>query len=170
MAIMKKVLFAVVAGACISGQAFANFVSIGTYGGREFFVSDEIKNVTDHEADAAGLGLFLASFQSQDEFDWVRTNVSQNQFLIGFTDRDNEGTFAWMDGSPVSFTAWSPGEPNNVGNEDFTVMNWGANGTWNDVPGSYAARAIAVNPVPEPATMAAFAVFGLVAAARKRRK
>lgn len=52
--------------------------------------------------------------------------------LIGATDRDVEGTFTWTDGSPFAYSNWNGGEPNNVGEEDATVLI-GGNGMWNDV-------------------------------------
>ena len=52
---------------------------------------------------------------------------------IGLNDRDTEGTFVWADGSPVTYTDWDGGEPNNANSgEDCTTvvhldvprMNW----------------------------------------------
>ena len=34
---------------------------------------------------------------------------------IGMTDSAEEGTWVWTSGKPVSYTAWSSGEPNNAG-------------------------------------------------------
>ena len=56
---------------------------------------------------------------------------------IGFTDTASEGTWVWVDGSPVVYTAWSPGEPNNYGDQDFAYI-WaagdphGRDGRWDD--------------------------------------
>lgn len=55
--------------------------------------------------------------------------------------RRKNGKFAWVDGHPLSYTNWTPGEPNNEkGAENCTVM-WGPHldkaawrGKWNDVP------------------------------------
>jgi len=53
-------------------------------------------------------------------------------YWIGFTDQGTEGSWYWYDGSPVSYTNWEPGEPNNSGwwGEDCAEM-WG-DGLWND--------------------------------------
>ena len=40
----------------------------------------------------------------------------------------------WTDGTPLEFTAWNEGEPNNVGEEDcVNLPTWSA-GLWNDLP------------------------------------
>jgi hypothetical protein len=44
-------------------------------------------------------------------------------FWIGANDRITEGTFVWAGTlSPLTFTRWRAGEPNNVGDEDCAVM------------------------------------------------
>jgi len=46
------------------------------------------------------------------------------EFWIGIHDMDNEGTFVYdSDNSPLSFTNWNSGEPNNWGSgKDWTLM------------------------------------------------
>lgn len=62
---------------------------------------------------------------------------------IGFNDSElfgaSEGNFQWINGDPVTFTNWSGGEPNNVGQEtdpageDYAeIWNLSGNRTWND--------------------------------------
>ncbi len=56
---------------------------------------------------------------------------SQALVTIGFTDTTQEGTFRWVTGEPVTYTAWFPGEPNNTaGAEDYVGMR--ATGLWFD--------------------------------------
>ena len=53
---------------------------------------------------------------------------------IGMSDRDNEGEWTWIDGSPVNVDAWHEGEPNDYGGEDCgEIYRWGIE-TWNDSP------------------------------------
>lgn len=55
---------------------------------------------------------------------------------IGATDLVTEGTFLWPDTTPVVFSAWSPGEPNDGGTdgEDCSVLAFTAQraGKWDD--------------------------------------
>ena len=59
---------------------------------------------------------------------------------IGFTDEAAEGGFAWVDGTPVDYVAWAPGEPNSYsGNvENAVEMDFrdsiSRSGYWNDAP------------------------------------
>jgi hypothetical protein len=51
---------------------------------------------------------------------------------LGFSDQASEGTWAWVDASPVAFTQWYYGEPNDSGGEDCAGINYGEWGYWND--------------------------------------
>jgi hypothetical protein len=99
--------------------------------------------------DCRDRGLELVSIQNLAEQEWLlEIAISLGDmghadgWLIGLTDRGSghEGTFRWIDGNPVSYTAWAHGEPNDWGDgEDCVVMNWGYAGgaardsDWNDV-------------------------------------
>jgi hypothetical protein len=61
-----------------------------------------------------------------------------NDPWIGFSDQWVEGSFEWYDGTPVTFTSWYAGEPNDSGGEDCAATNFVQNGRWNDYPCSYA--------------------------------
>jgi len=50
------------------------------------------------------------------------------------TDEVTEGTFKWANGEAVTYTNWAPGEPNNLGNEDYAEFNVFGVGKWNDRP------------------------------------
>ncbi|MBN94792.1 MAG: lectin, partial [Deltaproteobacteria bacterium] len=51
----------------------------------------------------------------------------------GLNDRQQEGQWAWTDGSPVDFEAWGEGEPNNAGTEDCAHIAYWSEGRWNDL-------------------------------------
>jgi len=75
--------------------------------------------------DAAELGFITGSD--------VPASGGVGGYFIGANDRDAEGQFVWTDGSPVVFTNWAAGEPNDAGGaEDCTEMNVDS-GIWNDV-------------------------------------
>ena len=84
-----------------------------------------------------GRGWHLASIHSKEEHYYVCSLAATygiGCFWIGFTDRAQEGTFVWSDGSPVNFTAWHPDEPNEHNGEDYTVCIT-ADRDWNDYRG-----------------------------------
>lgn len=68
-------------------------------------------------------------------------------FMLGATDKDNEGEWVWYDGEPLGYANWAEGEPNNctdesANGEDYVQIGGILNGTkegmvngeWNDVP------------------------------------
>lgn len=93
---------------------------------------------TASEAFAVQLGGHLVSIGDQAENDFVLANFGSlggvdRRLWIGFNDQAVEGTWAWSDGSPASYTNWNAGEPNNSnGVEDYAEM-LGSNGRWNDL-------------------------------------
>ncbi|XP_078392266.1 CD209 antigen-like protein C [Cetorhinus maximus] len=52
-------------------------------------------------------------------------------YWIGLTNRESERNWKWVDGTPVSFTRWDQGEPNNwYVNENCAIIR---SADWNDV-------------------------------------
>ncbi len=95
---------------------------------------------TNAEGTAVALGGHLATVNDAAENTWIQ-NTWQNyqgtphDLWIGFNDAAVEGTFVWADGTPVSYTNWDPGEPNNaLTGEDYTNMRRdNLTGNWNDL-------------------------------------
>ncbi len=64
--------------------------------------------------------------------------VGPQALWIGLSDTEEEGTWAWVDGTTPTFTAWAPGEPNDWGNnEDYAYIGLYQEGPtiyplWND--------------------------------------
>ena len=56
-----------------------------------------------------------------------------NRGWINFNDQASEGSWVWSDGSPVTYTNWLSGQPDNSGNEDCGQIHTQANGwKWGD--------------------------------------
>lgn len=112
------------------------------------------------ETTAQALGSHLVTINDAEENEWIRLTFGNllgvdRRIWIGFTDVATEGTFAWADGSPVTYTNWNPGEPNNSGGiEDWTEF-LGSNGRWNDLGetgGTFAhIGLVELGPPPPPA-------------------
>jgi len=85
----------------------------------------------------SGLQGHLATITSQQEFDWITSNLNYEGTFLGGTDQNSEGTWQWVTGETFNFTAWEPGEPNSwMGyNEDYLMFWWKNNkpvAGWND--------------------------------------
>jgi hypothetical protein len=90
------------------------------------------------EADAQARGGHLVSIGSAEENAFVLAQFGNlggvdRRLWIGFSDTASEGSFAWSDGSPVTYTNWNPGEPNNSGGTEDWAEMLGSNGRWNDI-------------------------------------
>jgi gliding motility-associated-like protein len=106
-----------------------------------YFLNPTALTGADAQAFAQTLGANLVSLQSQSENDCVLTGLNNLNFgtnevvWIGFSDDISEGSFVWYDQSPIVYTNWAVGEPNQSGDEDCVqIYPGGANpGTWNDL-------------------------------------
>ena len=93
------------------------------------------------QAEAQSLGGNLVTINNQAEQDWLVSTFGVTENLwIGFTDEVTEGQFKWASGETSTYTNWSPGEPNNVGNEEYVEII--GNGKWNDLPSTLSRRGI----------------------------
>jgi len=104
------------------------------------------------EAFAKKQGGHLATVRNAEENDWLLntfaplTGAADSGLWIGLCDptKDRKGgahdaNFVWVDGEPVDFTFWYPGEPGNTdGIEYYTAMRNPIDappvGSWNDLP------------------------------------
>ncbi|MFN4123463.1 MAG: LamG-like jellyroll fold domain-containing protein [Flavobacteriales bacterium] len=103
---------------------------IGSQGNRHYFRNPTLLTWSDAQAQAVANGGHLAVVPDAQTNGFLTQNMLADTW-IGLTDEVTEGTFVWVDNSPLSYTNWNTGEPNNVGNEDYVVMQGG--GVWNDV-------------------------------------
>lgn len=99
-----------------------------------------------------------------------------NGAWLGGSDAAVEGDWRWVTGPEAgeafTYTNWSPGEPNNSGNEDY-VHGW-FNPNWNDVPSTYLTGYVvefsgtAAVPVPAALPLLVGALGGLALLRRRR--
>lgn len=136
---------------------------------------------------------YLATVTSDAERDFIFASVTQADHWLAGTDRDDEGTWRWVagpesgqifwqDGTTVTYASWGslPGfepEPNNVGDEDGLIANFGGNRIyWNDSPltnvtGYVVEYGPVAGVVPEPATWAMMiGGVGMAGGTLRRRK
>jgi gliding motility-associated-like protein len=102
-----------------------------------YFLNPTNLSADDAQAYAKTFGGNLVSIQSAAENVAIGVALGKQGFgnqvvWIGLTDKKVEGTFEWYDGSPVTYTNWRVGEPNNSGgNENCTQIF--PDGFWNDL-------------------------------------
>lgn len=67
----------------------------------------------------------------RDEDTWKKVlAMTPSTVWLGATDSKIEGEWKWIDGSLLSFTAWVPGQPDNLDGVEHYLTTW--KGGWND--------------------------------------
>jgi len=135
--------------ATIPDPALYNY--IGSFNGIHYYLSTNQLTWTAAAAQALANGGHLAVVPNAQVNNFLQANNSGLQAYIGLTDEVTEGTFLWVDGTPLNYTNWSPGEPNNAGGgngEDYVIMF--PNGRWNDGPGGPAHYFMQLRPAGIP--------------------
>jgi hypothetical protein len=138
------------------------------YGGHTYALTSQPAWWTNAEAEAVTQGGHLVSIDGAAEESWLQTTFGTGYLWIGFTDQVTEGVWLWTSGAPTNYINWTPGEPNNLGDEDYAVMNW-SGVKWNDLSNAYEYYGvIEVAPAPLPGTLLLLA-SGLLGLLGRRR-
>ncbi|XP_067460391.1 CD209 antigen-like protein C isoform X2 [Thunnus thynnus] len=106
-----------------------------------YFLSSESGSWSRGRQDCREKGADLVVIDSTEEQTFLSTFTEVETWSwIGLTDRDKEGTWKWIDGTPLTFSYWETNEPNNGGGdpkwgeEDCVHMRTGkkTEDNWND--------------------------------------
>ena len=132
---IKRLIGLLIAACCLLASPASAAV---IYNGNTYLLTSASTTWTAAEAEAVTAGGHLAAINDASENRFLSTafGSSSTRLWIGFNDVATEGTFVWSNGDAVTYTNWAVFELNNLGGEDYTVINWGAGGTWNDCRGA----------------------------------
>jgi von Willebrand factor type D domain/Lectin C-type domain len=113
-------------------------VATEMFGGHIYAFVTQPRVIAAADAFCRASGMTLASISSADESAFLITAVRRYANAEWFTGGKYDTTlaqFTWSDGTPFAFTAWQPGEPNNIGSfgsDDCITLNRFTELTWND--------------------------------------
>ena len=149
---------------CPANTTICGFEYFGEFGGNRYYQSHS-DNFTYGEALAAAqaAGGHLVVINSAAENAYIKANMDESYAWIGFSDAVTEGTFRWVNGDAVTYTNWTPGEPNNsdgggsccsnyLNNVDFAAIQR-SNGKWLDKRGCRELSFIIEIPCGNPYTI-----------------
>jgi hypothetical protein len=77
-----------------------------------------------------------------------RSLPSGQSTWLGLTDAADEGTWVWSDGTPLGYTAWNDGEPNNHGGDEDCAGFWAGRGASNSMWDSMYGTESCSHPLP----------------------
>ncbi|XP_029950540.1 C-type lectin domain family 4 member K-like isoform X2 [Salarias fasciatus] len=99
-----------------------------------YYISSTEKTWQESRDDCVSRGANLMIIDSQEEQDFTRR--FPKRMWIGLTDRAQEGTWRWVDGTLLQRSYWYSGEPNDEwGEEDCAEINYkDVENSWNDMP------------------------------------
>uniref|UniRef100_A0A3Q1H6K8 C-type lectin domain-containing protein n=1 Tax=Anabas testudineus TaxID=64144 RepID=A0A3Q1H6K8_ANATE len=101
-----------------------------------YFLSTESGSWTTGRANCRTRGADLVVIDSAEE---QVKRVFMFDTWIGLNDREKEGTWKWVDGTPLTVTYWAPTQPDNgdgyikVGEENCAHIYGGQSSNWNDI-------------------------------------
>ncbi len=107
--------------------------TLASYNGKEYVLTRN-KTWEAAQAEARSLGGNLVTINNAAEENWIRQTFGRNEgFWIGLSDKDQEGTFKWVNGEALTYTNWAPNEPNDFqGTQDYGRINFGSTRQWDD--------------------------------------
>jgi hypothetical protein len=107
------------------------YLYLGSFNGHTYYKSPSAADWNNFESFAFTIGGYLTTINNAAE-DSFLSAVAGGAAWIGLTDKYDEGNFQWSNGEPVTYTNWCTAQPDNGGNSDYTAINIGAGGCWDD--------------------------------------
>ncbi|XP_058240752.1 CD209 antigen-like protein C [Hemibagrus wyckioides] len=99
-----------------------------------YYISTESRRWDESRQDCIKRGADLVIINSSEEQEFMK-QLHSSKAWIGLSDRDTEGAWKWVDGTPLITAYWGLGEPHNSGDEDCAVTGYRSNSeNWADFP------------------------------------
>ena len=115
----------------VCSDSLPGFMYVGTFNGHKYFCSLQPNTWENAKAICRSVGGDLISINSAAENAFITSKIMGATAWIGLNDVRSEGVYEWSDGSPLNYTNWYPGQPNNAnGDQDHCEIL--PDGTWND--------------------------------------
>ncbi len=113
--------------------SFHDMDYLGELDGHYYYLSKSKTTSFKAFAYSEAMGGHPAIIETDNENSWIRTQVDGllegDEYYIGISDSNTEGTFVWNNGFPANYSNWNGGNP--INNGDFVVAN--SDGTWSVV-------------------------------------
>ncbi|XP_044202949.1 CD209 antigen-like protein E [Thunnus albacares] len=103
------------------------------FNGSFYYISSNIKTWNESRTDCLQRGADLVVVNSEEEQEFI--NQYRMRIWIGLTDSEREGTWKWVDGTPLTTSFWISEEPNDYEgrNEDCVETRFfNEENGWND--------------------------------------
>ncbi|NP_001140055.1 CD209 antigen-like protein A [Salmo salar] len=99
-----------------------------------YYITNENKAWSQSREECHEFGADLVIINSKEEQVFINgLNQTKNHVWIGLTDSVIEGTWKWVDGTPLTTANWGKGQPNsNKGIDQDCGAIWDHSGWWND--------------------------------------
>ncbi|XP_034734527.1 CD209 antigen-like protein E isoform X2 [Etheostoma cragini] len=102
------------------------------FNGSFYYKSTITKTWQESRDDCLQKGADLVIINSKEEHDFLRK--LKKVMWIGLTDSETEGTWKWVDGTPLNERYWDSGEPNGEKSENCVeIKKFDSENSWNDV-------------------------------------
>ncbi|XP_061088107.1 C-type lectin domain family 4 member F-like isoform X2 [Conger conger] len=87
------------------------------FGCKAYYLSNNTSTWEMAREQCIAMGATLAMVKTEEEMEFLANAIAQ-RFWVGLNDIGTEGTWKWLDGTSPASGMWTPGEPNNEGEED----------------------------------------------------